>query len=108
MIVDSYDSDDEENNEYFYDLVVRSAEVEDYLQKLRGHHMIEMWKKPLKSRLLKPKEVDQLLDTDHVDWHDFHLRYLHTICNRRAVRKSKEHLNRRSHDQIDDLFACNE
>ena len=97
-----YDSDNEEQREYFYDLVMCAPKVEDVLSQLCGSRVVSFWKQRLKCSQLSHDEIDSLLDPNVVDWFHFHTGYLESICNRQAT--SKSNACERSHDQIDDLF----
>ena len=56
------DSEDEERVEYFYDIIDRSPDVDDILEKLRHSPMVRAWTIPLSCRLLIEAEIDSLLD----------------------------------------------
>lgn len=100
--MDGFDSDDEVSENYYYDILMRVKEPEEILSLLRKGPTMQAWRQSkLKTDRLSMEEMDSLLDTDIVDWHDFHYEYAESICNRRATSKSQ--LNDRGHDLIDDF-----
>jgi hypothetical protein len=100
------DSEDEERVEYFYDIIDRSPDVDDILEKLRHSPMVRAWKIPLSCRLLIEAEIDSLLDPSVVDWNDFYLSYLESISKHRGT--NSKNACERSHSQIDELESLSD
>ena len=70
--------------EYYYDLVLRTPELEAILIQLRSSRAVKAWKMSRSSRMLSFHEIEMLTDANIVDWHDFHTEYLDALSNQRA------------------------
>ena len=63
-----YTDDEDGRMEYYYDLVLRTPELEAILIQLRSSRAVKAWKMSRSSRMLSFYEIEMLTDANIVDW----------------------------------------
>jgi len=98
---ESSGSDDEfdEIDVYSMDLYDRTAKVKDILAKIREHNTFVSFRNFAESgfALLKPGQIDAVLDVNVVDWDDFHTKVLESIVDHRGTNKTNASRNATAH-----------
>ena len=98
---ESSGSDDEfdEIDVYSMDLYDRTAKVKDILAKIREHTTFVSFRSFAESgfALLKPKQIDAVLDVKVVNWDDFHTKVLESIVDNRGTNKTNASRNATAH-----------
>lgn len=94
-----YDSDDDEA--YFLDLVFRSADERDILERVREHETLKQFRAHAEKGYsrLTADQIDKALDLNVVKWSQFHLKVMQSVTDNRvsnktnASRRSISHTN---------------
>jgi hypothetical protein len=98
-----YDSDDDEA--YFLDLVFRSADERDILERVREHETFKQFRAHAEKGYsrLTADQIDKALDLNVVKWSQFHLKVMQSVTDNRA--SNKTNASRRS---ISHMNTCTE
>ena len=82
-----YDSDDDEA--YFLDLVFRSADERDILERVREHETFKQIRAHAEKGYsrLTADQIDKALDLNVVKWSQFHLKVMQSVTDNRVSNK---------------------